>query len=78
MATRAILSGRTGAFRIAQPETNPSRSHLRISDQGGNCIDRLHISISRMLHRIRCGATKVTNSRDVIILVPFQNGGKCF
>ena len=35
---------------------------------------RIHKSVA---HRIRCGATMLMNSREVITLVFFQNLGKC-
>ena len=44
------------------------------------CLSRRPISSSRLqtcLHGMRCGATTLINSRDVITLVFFQNFGKC-
>jgi hypothetical protein len=35
------------------------------------------LASGQLLHEMRCGATMLMNSRDVITLVIFQNFGKC-
>jgi len=51
----------------------PSRS---LQSVGGAALNT-HELPNNSRYWMRCRATTLMNSRDVIILVPFQNSGKC-
>src|SRR5450432_1617319 len=52
-------------------------SSFALSAKRGGAALNTHELPNNSRYWMRCRATTLMNSRDVIILVPFQNSGKC-